>query len=243
MTRVGGTVGGEHPGVARIPWTTAWRRVRVDFMKIRGWAFLASLFIIVCFETLGHAQEGRPRREGFSPFGPSESVDWAERRKTLTATFDADKDGRLSPAEREAMRLARSKEARSGRGRGGFRFMPPEILKKYDKDGDGTLNEEEGQAAQMGIRKQVEEITRDYDKNKNGRLDEAEMESVRKDIDAGKITGVPRFFFMGGGRGGRGGRESAESPFKAADKDGDGKLSAEELRQARELKANKENGR
>jgi EF hand len=201
-----------------------------------GFVFLADI----------SAQERRPRREGFGdPFGSTESVDWAERRKSLMEKFDADKDGALSAAEREAMRMARFQEGRGGeggRGRGGFRMMmPPEVVKKYDKDGNGELSDAETQAAMQGIRAQMEQVSRDYDANKNGQLDEPEMAKVRADIDSGKLEGLPRMMFMGGGRGGRGmrgrgwgeGRGEPEPRFVAADKDKDGRLSQAELDAAR----------
>src|SRR5947199_19199 len=82
-----------------------------------------------------------------------------------------------------------------GARHGGLRFpMPPELVKKYDKDGDGRLNEEEEQAAREGMRRQWEELQKKYDKNGNGFLDEEELAALRKDAEAGKLAGVPRFF-------------------------------------------------
>jgi len=123
--------------------------------------------------------------------------------------------------------------------------MPPEVVKKYDKDGNGELSDAETQEAMQGIRAQMEQVNRDYDANKDGQLDEQEMAKVRADIDAGKLEGLPRFMFMGGGRGGRGGRggpwggrrSEPEARFLAADKDKDGKLSAAELNEARQSAA------
>lgn len=44
----------------------------------------------------------------------------------------------------------------------------------------------------MGPR--MEKVVKDYDKNSNGRLDEEEIAQALKDIDDGKLKGVPRMF-------------------------------------------------
>ena len=45
---------------------------------------------------------------------------------------------------------------RGGPGGGGFR-LPPEVIKEFDKDGDGKLNEEEGKAAREALQARREE--------------------------------------------------------------------------------------
>lgn len=95
-----------------------------------------------------------------------------------------------------------------------------EIIKKYDKDGDGKLNDEEKQNALKEFRKgrpdqpNKEELLKKYDANKNGQLDPEEKEKARKEL---------------GARAGR----SREELLKKFDKDGDGKLSDAEREAAR----------
>ncbi|MBM3839071.1 MAG: hypothetical protein FJ398_14105 [Verrucomicrobia bacterium] len=158
------------------------------------------------------------------------------RRAAALKKYDKDGNGKLSESEREAMRkaVAAQKLQAARRGRMGF-MLPPEVVKKYDKDEDGTLDEEESQAAREGMRKQFEEVRKKYDKNGDGNLDAAESEAMRKDAEAGKIEGVPRFF--GGGPRppsfGRPQGPSREVIMQQADKNRDGRLSAEELQAAR----------
>jgi hypothetical protein len=81
-------------------------------------------------------------------------------------------------------------------------------------------------------------VQKKYDADKSGELDPDELDKARADAEAGKLPGVPRFFFMRPGpRGGRGGRffgARRENEFLLKfDRDGDGRMSAEELAAAR----------
>jgi hypothetical protein len=71
-----------------------------------------------------------------------------------------------------------------------FRSPPPEMLKEFDKDGDGELNDTEresmrlamqsrfgGQGAPRGNR---EEMLKRFDKNGDGQLDEEERTAMRE---------------------------------------------------------------
>lgn len=77
--------------------------------------------------------------------------------------------------------------------------LPPEILKKYDKDGDGKLSDEEGKAAREGRRK---EMLEKYDADGDGKITGDERKKMDEDRRSEMI--------------------------KRFDKDGDGKLSEEE---------------
>lgn len=206
-------------------------------MKRFSWSALSACGVAwLAFPTDGFGQGF-----GFSPSTPPEP------RAAVLKKYDQDADGRLTDAEREAMRKARFAERLQGArsGRGGFRFQwPPEVVKKYDKDKDGKLDDTENLEAMEGVRKQMEEVTKEFDKDGNGQLEEAELDAVRAAIDSGKIEGLPRmFFFQQGRRGGgpRGGNPWGGPPenprdeiLRKADKDQDGKLNEEELRAARE---------
>lgn len=111
-----------------------------------------------------------------------------------------------------------------GRPEGGRgRFQPsPEVLKEFDKDGDGKLNEEEGKAAREARQKKMLEK---YDADKDGKLNDEE----RKKMEAENPRRGP------GGPGGRGWQPDAET-IKKYDKDGDGKLNEEETKALREAR-------
>ncbi len=106
-------------------------------------------------------------------------------------------------------------QAQEGGGRGPRR-LPEEMLKKYDKDNDGKLNDEEMKAFRDA---RAKENLEKYDANKDGKLDEEETKKMEAEN--------PRW---------RGFQPDAET-IKKYDKNGDGKLDEEErktLREARE---------
>jgi Ca2+-binding EF-hand superfamily protein len=58
-----------------------------------------------------------------------------------------------------------------------------ELIKKYDKNGDGVLDETEKTAMREELRKKrEEERLKKYDKNGDGKLDDAEKEAMREDM-------------------------------------------------------------
>lgn len=83
--------------------------------------------------------------------------------------------------------------------------VPKEILEKFDKDGDGKLNEAEAKAAREA---RQAEMLKKYDKDGDGKLSEAELKTARDERQAEML--------------------------KKFDKDGDGKISDEERQAARE---------
>jgi len=129
------------------------------------------------------------------------------------------------------------------------------LIKKYDKDGDGKLNEEEKKNAFKEIGKGVrelpnrEELLKKYDANKNGQLDPEEKEKARKELGAragksreellkkfdkdgdGKLSDAER---EAARKDGRKGASVSPDVLKKYDADKDGKLSREEMRKARE---------
>ena len=68
-----------------------------------------------------------------------------------------------------------------------------EILKKFDKNGDGQLDETEKAAAREETRKKrEEERLKKYDKNGDGKLDDAEKETMREDLKKRAEEGLKR---------------------------------------------------
>lgn len=190
------------------------------------------------------------------PFGPPQNLPpLAERKAAVLKEFDKDSDGRLSATEREAARTSWYQQMLSKREDRGFFRPPPELMDEFDKNKDGELDDEEGQNLRETLGKRFEKLNKDYDKNTNGRLDEDEIAAASKDIDDGKLKGIPKMFLQmarGGPRGPRGGRpggpggpggppgpledEAGTDPadmVRLADKDQDGRLSEAELATAR----------
>lgn len=86
-----------------------------------------------------------------------------------------------------------------------------EMLKKYDKDGDGKLSDEERKAMQADMEAKHKALLEKYDANKNGKLDPEEMKAAR---DAGEE--IPMGGRGGGPGGKRGGAKDAPKPSDKA---------------------------
>lgn len=131
-----------------------------------------------------------------------------------------------------------------------FSKLDPEtriqLMKRFDKNGDGRLDAEERKAAIEAMkdkvadledlrRKHVEDIMKRFDKDGDGKLDKAEMaeflEEQRKMFDEQRRRMGPRKHF-----------KLPKEVLAKYDKDGDGKLNAEERRamfeDARQRRAN-----
>ncbi|MBC8242847.1 MAG: hypothetical protein H8E20_00510 [Verrucomicrobia bacterium] len=163
----------------------------------------------------------------------------------LLAKYDANKDGRLDAAEREVIRTDRLKPAsRERSSRRQFRY-PDEVIARFDKDDDNELEGEEFETARQWVDRRFKEINAEYDADKDGRLNTAERAALSKQIEAGKFDemGWLTRFLVRSPRSGRGDRnrdirgdESGQSRggiLRRSDKDGDGRLSEEELATAR----------
>lgn len=155
--------------------------------------------------------------------------------------YDKDGDGQLNESEREAMRTAMA--ARFGGqggaggqgnpgGRSGFNFA--EVLKQYDKDGDGQLNETEREAMRSamgarfgaqgggpgGGRAPSEEMIKRFDANGDGQLDETERAAMRasrqrgpggQEGESGRSQGGSGAERQEGGRRGEGGGRNPQN--------------------------------
>jgi Ca2+-binding EF-hand superfamily protein len=98
--------------------------------------------------------------------------------------------------------------------------LPPEIIEKFDKDGDGKLNEEE-RAAARAVREEMmknrkKEMLEKFDTNKDGSLDDTEKAAAK---EAHKQMALEKF-----------------------DKDGDGELSDAEKAEMRKAMSKRPGG-
>jgi Ca2+-binding EF-hand superfamily protein len=117
----------------------------------------------------------------------------APQMKELIKRFDLDGDGRLNAREQAAAREAMAKIRAQGGGAPqvgapiGFagNEIPVAILEKFDKDGDGKLNDEElaaAKKAQSGKRERVKQsdVIKEFDKDGDGKLNAEEKAEARK---------------------------------------------------------------
>ncbi|MFM2242137.1 MAG: hypothetical protein RLZ97_992 [Verrucomicrobiota bacterium] len=95
----------------------------------------------------------------------------------------------------------------------GDRQLPPEVIAKFDTDGDGKLSEDERKAAREAFRAEAEKrreaMLAKYDTDGDGKLSEDERATLQADMKA-----------------------RHEDLLKKYDADGDGKLSPEERKAA-----------
>lgn len=64
--------------------------------------------------------------------------------------------------------------------------IPAGVLKKYDKDGDGKLNEEEKAAWQAAKEAEKKAMLDKYDTNKDGKLSDEERAALKADKEKAK---------------------------------------------------------
>jgi len=64
--------------------------------------------------------------------------------------------------------------------------IPPGVLKKYDKDGDGTLNDEETAAWKAAKAAEKKAMLEKYDTNRDGKLDADEKAAMKADKERQK---------------------------------------------------------
>ncbi len=138
--------------------------------------------------------QGRRERGEQTRFTP-------EQRQEMIKKFDKDGDGKLNAEERKAMMEERRKkmqaEGQGRRERGEQpRFTPEqrqEMIKKFDKDGDGKLNAEERKAAMQARRQERprainpqkrEDMIKKYDLDGDGKLSREERQKMHEDIMA-----------------------------------------------------------
>jgi hypothetical protein len=102
----------------------------------------------------------KPRSEGKPPGGRPQGPP-----AHLLEKFDKDKDGKLSPAEREAMKAERQKASEEQR---------KVMLDKFDADKDGKISPEEREAIKANRQKEMEERRKadfeKFDADKDGKL-------------------------------------------------------------------------
>ncbi len=109
-----------------------------------------------------------------------------EMKRKMLEKFDADKDGKLSDTEKEAMK-AEMKNRHGKRGNhpeGMPKFgnkrgerpqgkMPQQLLEKFDTDKDGQLNDTEKEAMKDSMKKR-------FDTDKVGKLSDEEKKALRE---------------------------------------------------------------
>jgi len=187
-------------------------------------ASFVSLVVLMCLTQNASAQEEAVPNEGGSYF---ERV-----RRELRSKFDADRDGRLSAEERETMRQARPglpgrERQGSGRPRGRFQW-PDDLVKKFDEDGDGELNREEGGKAWGSLRQRWDEIQEEFDEDGDGGLGHVEWVRLAEAVKAGKVKDLP---FWVHGRLPK--LDRGVVPWEKFDANGDGRFDEAELASAR----------
>ena len=109
-------------------------------------------------------------------------------REKLLEKYDANKNGKLDPDEIEKAKADRGQGDAKG-ARPGAEEMQTRMLKRFDKDGDGKLNDEEKAAAKeamknraggaAGGRPNMEEAIKRFDKDGDGKLNDEEKAAAR----------------------------------------------------------------
>jgi len=84
-----------------------------------------------------------------------------------------------------AFGLAGAAHAEQGKPQRAERKLPPEIIEKFDKDGDGKLNDDERKAARAGREEMMQarkaEMLKKFDKDGDGKLSDEERAAMREE--------------------------------------------------------------
>ena len=116
---------------------------------------------------------------------------WAEQARARQAREEAARANNPPPDARPSEEERRAAEARR-------QGVSPELLQKYDTDGDGKLSDDERKAMKEDLRKQWDarqkEMIQKYDADGDGKLNDEERRKMMEDL-----RGSPRGA-MGGGR-------------------------------------------
>jgi Ca2+-binding EF-hand superfamily protein len=185
----------------------------------------ACLFTIALFASLAHTRAQRPEPEKSSP--PPDhcrgTVDpynlGAERIRFFRA---AGKDTELSAEEFKANRTAEEPFVR--------RYDTWAALRKFDRDGNGTIDWLEADTYRRDLRKRM---LQRFDANHNGRLDGEERPKANAMLHAGRTPrGKRKRPAMGGLLGGAEPTDPDVELLQSYDADGDGTLSEAELKAA-----------
>lgn len=132
---------------------------------------------------------------------------------------------------------AAAQDKPEGDARRGRPQMSPEMreqmLKEFDKDGDGELNEKERTAAREAGRARMEArraaFMKKWDKDGDGELSDTEREAMKADMEKRRKKMLKKYDKDGDGELNAEERKAMmEAIIKKYDKDGDGKLNAEE---------------
>ena len=84
-----------------------------------------------------------------------------------------------------------------GQQRRGQRQMPESVVKEFDKDGDGKLNDDENKAAREAMRARFEEARKkeleEFDKDKDGKLNDEERKAAQQARQAKRKALVEKY--------------------------------------------------
>ncbi len=183
---------------------------------------VTALFVLVCaiVSVAAHAQDKGPQ-PGFE-----QKKAFEQMQQQMLMQFDADRDGKLSDQEKMAAQEAmRRQGVNMGIPPGGFPGAE-QFAKQFDRDGDGKLNQQEAMMAQQAFQRM----------RNNGSGMRGGLPNGGGGGASGEVPQQPSLLANPGDA-----KPTKVSPLiKRFDKDGDGKLNADEKAAAQaELKKDK----
>ena len=122
--------------------------------------------------------------------------------------------------------IAKPQNGQKKRGSGEGRPSRQEVMKKFDKDGDGKLNEEEKaelrkKMAERGAGRRIPPLVLEkFDKDGDGKLNEAERALARKAMEARRAEMIEKFDKDGDGHLNIGERKAAMAARTQTDEEG-----------------------
>ncbi len=177
----------------------------------------ATIAVLLAGIEVGSAQDKQPQQ--------LQQEQRQQLRQRLLERFDKDKDGKLSPSEREEARKAfQQRFGQTGRNKG--------------RAGRAQDARKKGQGAKPSNRRPAfdrQQLMRRFDSNRNGRLDPPEMAQLRAAL--GRMNANRPANRAGGDRKNQPQRRfNVENLLKRFDANGNGRLDPDELEKLRSLR-------
>ena len=152
-------------------------------MKSQAWKIAGLVLALSGTVAVAHAEsESNDSRKKKGQKPDSEMNGQRPDREEILERFDADGDGTLNEAERQAMHDAMPNRRYRAGGPPGHRPSREEIMERFDTDGDGELSESERHVMRAERERIREENVKRFDADGDGELSREERKTMHETL-------------------------------------------------------------
>jgi Ca2+-binding EF-hand superfamily protein len=152
-------------------------------MKSQAWKIAGLVLALGGTVAMTHAEpdtNDSRKKKGRKP--GAEMKDQRPDREAILERFDADGDGTLNDAERQALRDAMADRRHRPGEPPGHRPGREEIMERFDTDGDGVLCESEREALRAERERIRQKHLERFDADGDGKLSKAERKTMHETL-------------------------------------------------------------